>query len=221
MGFIYMIYNKINNKKYIGQTTRTIEKRYKEHLREVDYNRLNLSLYRAMRKYGVENFDVKEIEECPNEELDEREIYWIDYYNTYGLDGYNETKGGNTPTHKLSRKIVQLDKDTYEILNEFESIAQAEQYLQCRANICSVCKGKIFSSCGYIWRYSEDIQHNYKIGDIAQTFKIKISQDYVPKIKVYQFDKDMNFIKAYDSLSAAGKFVGADAGGVKKACDSP
>jgi hypothetical protein len=46
-----------------------------------------------MRKYGIENFDIKEIECVDNKELSEREMYWIKYYNTY-YDGYNATKGG-------------------------------------------------------------------------------------------------------------------------------
>lgn len=91
MGFIYKITNNINQKSYIGKTERTISIRYKEHLRHKDY--LDQPLYRAFRKYGIENFSINQIEECDNAILDEREIYWINYYQTY-KDGYNATAGG-------------------------------------------------------------------------------------------------------------------------------
>jgi hypothetical protein len=46
-----------------------------------------------MRKYGIENFHIEQIEEVANDQLNEREKYWISYYNTY-FDGYNSTLGG-------------------------------------------------------------------------------------------------------------------------------
>jgi hypothetical protein len=46
-----------------------------------------------MRKYGIENFFVEKIEECEEDRLDEREIYWIQKYNSFN-DGYNSTLGG-------------------------------------------------------------------------------------------------------------------------------
>lgn len=91
MGFIYKITNNINQKSYIGKTERSIQIRYKEHLRHKDY--LDLPLYRAFNKYGIENFSISQIEECNNEDLDDREIYWINFYQTY-KNGYNCTKGG-------------------------------------------------------------------------------------------------------------------------------
>jgi transposase len=53
----------------------------------------------AMRKYGRENFSFQILEECPEEQLAEREIYWIEKLNTY-KEGYNETRGGDLPSEK-------------------------------------------------------------------------------------------------------------------------
>ena len=92
MGYIYKITNKINGKCYIGKTERTVQIRWSEHSRPSRL-KLKLPLYRAFLKYGIENFSVQEIEECDNSILDEREIYWIDYFNTY-RKGYNCTEGG-------------------------------------------------------------------------------------------------------------------------------
>lgn len=92
MGFIYKITNDINDKVYIGQTSLTVEHRFKEHLIKAHgLERQNLPLYNAMRKYGVEHFQVETIEETDN--LNEREKYWIAQYNSYE-NGYNATIGG-------------------------------------------------------------------------------------------------------------------------------
>ena len=56
MGYIYKIVNKINNKVYIGQTTRTIDIRWKQHLNNI--NHVDTHLYRAMKNYGPENFSI-------------------------------------------------------------------------------------------------------------------------------------------------------------------
>ena len=91
MGYIYKITNTINNKHYIGKTERDPEIRWKEHRRHA--KTLDLPLYRAFNKYGINSFIFSIVEECPNNELDEKEIYWIDFYNSYSK-GYNCTAGG-------------------------------------------------------------------------------------------------------------------------------
>ena len=61
-------------------------------------------LYSAMNKYGVENFSVEEVEQCADSEAEEREIYWIDYFDSYG-NGYNATKGGDGKPY-IDRDLV-------------------------------------------------------------------------------------------------------------------
>lgn len=93
---IYKITNLINNHSYIGQS-RDIEERWKKHIYETsnsDYPQYYYTIHKAFRKYGVKNFSFEIIEECSEELLNEREIYWIAYYNTYN-DGYNDTLGGD------------------------------------------------------------------------------------------------------------------------------
>ena len=94
MGYIYKITNKINRKVYIGQTKKTIEERFQEHLKKAKIH-TNRYLYDAMNKYGYNNFQVSKIEECDNAKLDEREIYWIAFYKSNNKQyGYNMTAGG-------------------------------------------------------------------------------------------------------------------------------
>ena len=90
---IYSITNKINGKRYIGQSI-NIDNRWKEHIRNIDNPNKNNTIYKALRKYGLENFIFEVLEECTESELDDKEIYWIEYYDSYN-NGYNMNTGGN------------------------------------------------------------------------------------------------------------------------------
>lgn len=91
-GIIYKWTNTINGKIYIGQTVRP-EIRYKRHLDDAFKNDSQFPFHKALRKYGTDNFTYEVIEKVPVAELDERETYWIAYYDSYSK-GYNATKGG-------------------------------------------------------------------------------------------------------------------------------
>lgn len=86
---IYKITNKLNKKAYIGQSI-DIKRRWKEHEHNIGSN--SNSLYLDFEKYGLKNFTFDILEECKINELNEKEIYWIGYYNTYN-NGYNLTMG--------------------------------------------------------------------------------------------------------------------------------
>ena len=95
MPYIYKITNQINGKSYIGKTMKTIQERWSEHC--ADYKRERCEkrpLYAAMNKYGIENFKIEQIEECSDQDLSERECFWIEYYETF-KNGYNATLGGD------------------------------------------------------------------------------------------------------------------------------
>lgn len=93
MPYIYKITNKINGKIYIGKTIKSIQRRWNEHLSEMKRSN-DRPLYRAMNKYGIENFIIEELEEVQsNKEALEREKFWIEFYDSY-YSGYNATLGG-------------------------------------------------------------------------------------------------------------------------------
>lgn len=90
-GFIYITTNHVNGKKYIGQ------KKYDKNGKWKKYLGSGIALKNAIIKYGIENFSKEIIEECETKELlDEREIYWITFYNASKDDlFYNIASGGD------------------------------------------------------------------------------------------------------------------------------
>ena len=103
-GIIYLITNKQNGHKYVGQTTQGMNKRWQQHIQEA----LRMSdkpLHRAMREYGNHNFMIKEIDECDETLLNEKEEYWIKQYNTFeNAEGYNIISGSNKVVFKEETK---------------------------------------------------------------------------------------------------------------------
>ena len=119
---IYKITNKINGKSYIG-CSKNIEHRWIAHKSEaiLDHNpQYNYSIHKAFRKYGLDNFKFEIIELIPEDELFNREQYWIKYYNSY-IKGYNETEGGDrgpsmpgelNPNSKLTKEDVIIIRNS-------------------------------------------------------------------------------------------------------------
>lgn len=93
-GFIYKITNTINGKSYIGQTIQNVKERFYQYCATKCSKAVsNMAIHRAIKKYGKSNFTVEVIEEIDSANLNDRERYWIKYYNSYN-NGYNSTKGG-------------------------------------------------------------------------------------------------------------------------------
>lgn len=96
-GIIYLITNSINNKKYVGQTVKTLEIRWFNHIKD-SYDRAKkkkMPILHAIKKYGKENFKIIKICECDTlEELNKKELYYANLYKSFSPNGYN-LKAGN------------------------------------------------------------------------------------------------------------------------------
>ena len=114
-GFIYKITNTINGKSYIGQTIQNVKERFYQHCATKCSKAIsNMAIHRAIKKYGKSNFTVEVIEEIDSTNLNDRERYWIKYYNSYN-NGYNSTKGGQEGCKSFK------DLDVESIIKEYNT----------------------------------------------------------------------------------------------------
>lgn len=95
MAFIYCLTNTVNNKGYVGKTTKSLRVRFNEHIEESRKERSkHRLLYSAIRTLGADKFKIVLLEECDDSIASEREKYYIDFLDTFH-NGYNETLGGD------------------------------------------------------------------------------------------------------------------------------
>lgn len=129
-GVIYGYKDILNNKiVYIGQSTNLKERHYR-HVKHDPTNELLLEyeypLSRGIRKYGEENYELVVLEEnIEQNNLNEREIYYITKYNTYE-DGYNQTLGGQLGKYNIYKEEeVELVRTMLKTKASYKEISEA------------------------------------------------------------------------------------------------
>jgi group I intron endonuclease len=113
---VYMIVNKINNKMYIGKTCNP-HKRWSAHRWQWTHQKYpHFPLYKAMKKYGISNFEFEILEQFSTEiNAFEAEICWISYLKSCGIILYNCTNGGEGVSglqHSYESKIKMSKSQT-------------------------------------------------------------------------------------------------------------
>lgn len=135
-GIIYKITNKINKKVYIGQTINDFDTRYHSN---IEKNTHSEEIKKDIKKYGIKNFEIiKEFDVAySKEELDEKEIFYIDLYDSF-FSGYNKTLGGDMRCqgiyHPASKPVVCLNTK-----QEYTNIFEAAKTLNANVNSISRC----------------------------------------------------------------------------------
>jgi len=193
MGFIYKATNTVNGKMYIGQTSRTIDVRWKEHLNDAfgrDKEKENPSVFhRAILKYGKDAFQIEQIEECDSADLDERERYWIEHYGTYE-DGYNADFGGRS---NKGHPIYQYAIDGT-FIRGFDTLGDAQEAIGGKTIMISNKKPNC-SNGGYLWR-------RYKVD------KLELDRKQY-KGQIHQYALDGKYIRSFDRIMDASVSCGA------------
>lgn len=181
MGIIYKIENIKNHKVYIGQTHRTIDERWVDHCRErIRERSKHRPLYVDMNKFGLDVFTINSIETVPNDQLDAREKYWIEYYHS-NLDGYNIALGGKgKPLYKHNDiiSLIKKGKMTKEISKQIG---------------CSV----------YLIRQIS-FDNNLTLNVVDNDLKIQMLDSKIP---VVQKDFKNNIVNVFTSLTEAAHWL--------------
>lgn len=204
---IYKIQNLINNKIYIGQSI-NIEYRFYQHKHTKD----KYYIHRAIQKYGETNFSFEILEKnlYSRELRNQREIYWINFYNSLVPNGYNLTKGGDNIAESKKSSVKQFSLKG-EYIQTFDNATVASKILNIdRSNITKVCqnKGIMKSAGGYIWRYEEDS---------SQVLPVKAKGK-----KVFQYDiQTKELIAEYNSISEVARKFGVAPNNISKGIKKP
>jgi group I intron endonuclease len=166
-GYIYKITNIDNGKSYIGQTTNTVNYRWNQHI-YFSKNNSNNYLHRAIRKRGIDRFQVKKLCTAINiQELNHREEYCIRIFNTVRPFGYNIKKGGNN--HSICRETKEQisitlgsklflvrDLRSDDIVGEFINQRECSRNLGVRWTSINGClKGKYLQAKCYSFSYQD------------------------------------------------------------------
>lgn len=120
---IYIHRNLINGKVYIGQTKNSLARRARK---DGSGYKGSHAFYNAIQKYGWENFSHAIIEECEDDKANERERYWVDFFNsTNNQFGYNSMSGGKIVKKDSNYMIGVYCKETKQY---FKSLSDAAEW---------------------------------------------------------------------------------------------
>lgn len=226
---IYCIFNKVNHKRYIGQST-DIYLRWSQHkssLTKKSYSGDNHHLTYAWHKYGEDNFELFVVEQCKKSELDTFETFWINYYDsTNPYKGYNKTKGGRFDykiTYPKKDKVLYMNKcgvnyqghvlsedDVKQIIKLFDNkesnTSIAKKFNVSKSLIASIRKHKS-------WTYLTD---GLNLGHSDYYNTHKFTDGHAKSVDMYTLNGD--FIKTFSSISDVTKEYNISQTGVSGVC---
>lgn len=206
MGHIY-IFTSPSGKSYIGQTSRPIQKRFKEHQLESSGC---VAIYNAIKKYGWENFE-KDYYECPDEDLNKHEELMVEVLGTLSPDGYNLREGGGS-NGKMSEETKQkmsevrlghiVSEETRQKISESKLGEKNYNFGktpsdETRQKMSDVNKG----DKNAMWGEHHSEETRQKISDSMKGEKNQKSK------KLYQYDLDENFINSFESCGEAKRHL--------------
>jgi len=195
MGYIYILTSP-SGKSYIGQTTRPIEERFKKHQQ---YSKCT-AIYRAMKKYGWDNFK-KDYYECPDEDLNFDEELLIREMGTMAPDGYNLKGGGNNAKMSEETKQRMSESQHGKTMSEESKQKMSEARLgkphgeEHKKNMREAKRGE--NNPMYGKTHGEETRR--KISETQSGEKNHMSK------KVYQYALDGTFIDSFVSTEEAGR----------------
>lgn len=187
---VYKITNKVNGKMYIGGSI-NMESRRIDHFKPSRINRFkHLPLYEAMIKFGRENFEFEILEEVTKEKLDNREEYYIDKYNTVD-DGYNVVRTAYNLHDEEFSKAHSARLRERNLKNW-----QDPEYREHMTNSSR--------------EYQKTVPYEKRLNAIKGLDKYT---DSIKK-KVYQYDKQGNFIAEFNGTREAERQTGVNASSI-------
>lgn len=203
---IYCIKNLITLQVYIGISI-DIQKRWVQHKRNLNKNQhCNTKLQNAWNKYGEDNFAFEVLEECSYCQCFEKEIQYIQQFNSFD-NGYNLTRGGDKGNSEYLEKTVYVYDLDGNFLMDFRSRNEAERQLDCHS-IKECCLGTC--NGGYSKTNQQWYQFSYDYSSKILPYQFKGRQR-----AVYQLDEKGIVLNTFISGAEACRFLKVSAVGDK------
>lgn len=225
-GYIYCIENNTTHKKYIGQTSTTLQNRYAKHIGAMRLGE-DTYLYRAMRLYGIDSFNIYEIHKVVaenkielQEQLNKYERFYIQELNTFAPSGYNMTQGGRVFSEPTSRE-VSVVSCSGEVIMQFQSIRSASEYYDVNEkSVHHACNSESHYSSGYYWYYTNQI--NAGVGETIGSqsrglHNWKGHTNYLGK-RIGMFSDDGELLREFVSASEAERQLNISRTQISKCC---
>jgi len=192
--YIYILKDPTTNKiRYVGKSNNP-KSRYSKHIKDSEKHKCNSHKENWIRKLLRENKKpILEIVESVNyDKWKEKEREWIFNLKKQGVELTNSTEGGDSENTKLCKKVAKINYVTEEILEIYNSLADAAYYnnLKSYTRILSCCKGKNLRSGRFKWRY---VNEN---GDIIEP---GIDKEFKSK-RVAKLNLNLEIIEVYETL---------------------
>ena len=190
MTIIYLITNKINNKKYVGKTKKSLKIRFRQHCLAYSHG-VRTYIACAINKYGEENFTIEKLATCKDDDFAYFEAYYIQLYEThYTQNGYNITYGGDDnpmdDINVINKHKAIMKKTAYKHVDNWKHRELTEEY---RQNLSKAMRKRI-----------------ERDGDEA--IKGLIAYNNSKKVPVVMLDDNDNIIKTFPSIADACKYLG-------------
>ena len=204
-GYIYKIVNDINDKVYIGETTRSLETRFNEHCFD---KRSTSQIHKAIQELGWQHFKIIEIEKVPLSQLYEREKYWVTQYNSY-YNGYNGTLNGqavdNFKNTRYYQSVHVIEPDIY-----FDSVERMGNEISVLTSWSSrFCKEKIRQSINNHQTFL-NYTLEYKKIPIEQITSIDERENWIKNLNIefsgkHIYCKELN--QEFETVGQAARFL--------------
>lgn len=234
MGYIYLITNKINGKKYVGQTQQAdINDRWRHHKNKMSVGRFLLNAY---NKYGIDNFKFQIICICFDSDCDKYEEFYIKKFDCLAPNGYNLMSGGHSFKHhpdslkKMSESIKAYKKLNPQICTEetrkkLSESLKGEKHPNFNKPMSEEQKQKISESRKKLIKEGKIIPNKGRTLSEKQLEGLKIGWSIVKESKgrfaikkVAKYDLEGNLLNTYPSISEAKRQTGICDSLISKVC---
>ena len=189
---IYLITNKLNGKKYVGKTVKSINTRFLQHCNAPTHTYID----NALKKYGRKNFSVELLMQCKDDEWKYWETYYIKFLHTHISEGgYNLSMGGDhnpmEDEEVRHRHALVCKSDAFRNKQRLKSLGR--YHTEESRKKMSIVQKQVYS-------------------DLELRRRVKLHQPTI--IPIGMLDEQGNIIKVFESLADVCRYFNKDAGNI-------